>query len=154
MNSTRARVLRGLDHAGATSQVELVLKSEARNLRQIMSDRQGISFGFSPPGLRPGTDSRRASSSGAPSVGTLVDEDRREFIGQVAALLESHRSAGDFDQLAVFAEPEVLGMLRQILPDALRATVVCEVPKNLVHLSERDLPKVILKAVGTGPQPL
>ncbi|MBA3909607.1 MAG: host attachment protein [Rhodobacter sp.] len=149
MNSARARVLRGLAEAGVDQEVELVMKSEARNLRQSMSDGSGRDFRFRSPSRRTAPLAGSAAPGSDP-----VGDDRREFIRQVLAMLESHRRAGDFDKLAVFAEQDVLGTLRQMLPGTLRATVVCEVPRDLVHLSAQDLPRVILKAMDGGPQSL
>ncbi len=133
INSARARVVRGVVPHGQAPAVELVMKAEARHLRDIMSDKPGREFSSASTGRR----------SSMEYHSDPVAEDRREFIGQALAMLESHRRAGEFDKLAIFAEHDVLGDLRQMLPDALRAMVVCEVPKNLVHLSVEDLTKAI-----------
>lgn len=79
-----------------------------------------------------------------------IDEDQRDFIRQVFALLESHRRAGEFGHLAIFAELRVLGVLSQMMPQALRSMVICVVPKNLLHLSPRELPKMILEDMHHG----
>ncbi len=68
-----------------------------------------------------------------------IAEDQREFVRQVIALLESHRRAGDFDRLAVFAEHDILGHLRQLMPQSLRKIEILEVPKNLLHLSAPEI---------------
>jgi len=78
-------------------------------------------------------------------------EDQREFIRQVIALLDSHRRAGDFDRLAIFAEHDMLGNLRQMMPQSLRDKVVREVPKNLLHLPAQELSEVVLRGVKDGP---
>jgi protein required for attachment to host cells len=140
LNSTRSRILRGLSESSETTQAELVLRSEARNLRDIMSDKPGRSFASAGGGRR----------SAMEYSSDLVAEDQREFIRQVIALLESHRRAGEFDRLAVFAEHDMLGHLRQLMPDALRDLVICEVPKNLLHLSTQDLPAAILRELKNG----
>lgn len=135
MNSTRARVLRGLKSGSDGLPVELIMKSEARKLRDSM-------YNGPESKLSAGRNGQRSTIENG---SRRVDEDQRDFIGQVFALLESHRRAGEFDKLAVFAEPSVLGVLRQLMPTTLRNTVICEVPKNLVHLSVQDLPTVVLE---------
>ncbi|MDM7932210.1 host attachment protein [Tabrizicola sp.] len=142
LNAARCRILRGLSARGDDVPSELVLRAESRNLRDIMSDKPGRSFASKGAGRR----SAMAYSSDP------VAEDRREFIHEVIALLESHRRAGDFDKLAVFAEHEMLGYLRQIMPPSLADLVVREVPKNLLHLSTQELAQVVSQEMrdGTG----
>jgi protein required for attachment to host cells len=141
INSTRSRILRGLSPSDYGAPAELVLRCEARNLREIMSDKPGRSFASAGGGRR----SAMAYSS------DLIAEDQRDFIRQVIAVLESHRRAGDFGSLAVFAEHDMLGHLRQLMPQALRDLVICEVPKNLLHLSTQELPLVISRELKDGP---
>ena len=81
-----------------------------------------------------------------------IAEDQREFIRQVIALLESHRRAGDFSRLAIFAEHDMLGLLRQMMPQSLRDMVIREVAKNLLHLPAPDLQEAILRELKDGSQ--
>lgn len=140
MNSARARILRGLDGNGEGAMAELVMRSESPKLRDIMADKPGRSFTSMGGGRR----------SAMEYSSDPVAEDAREFVRQVIALLESHRRADDFDSLAVFAEPDTLGYLRQLMPAPLREKVIKEVPKNLLHLSSHELPQVIAKEIGNG----
>ncbi len=133
INGARCRILRGLYGHGAEAPAELVLRSEARNLRDIMSDKPGRSFASQGGGRR----------SAIEYASDPIAEDQREFIRQVISLLESHRRAGDFSRLAVFAEHEMLGHLRQMLPPSLAEMVIREEPKNLLHLSALDLAAVV-----------
>jgi len=77
-------------------------------------------------------------------------EDQREFIHQIIAILESHRRAGDFDNLAIFAEHEMLGQLRQMMPETLAELVIREVPKNLVQLSAPELAEAVSRGLPDG----
>ncbi len=79
-----------------------------------------------------------------------VAEDQKEFIRQVISLLESHRRAGDFDRLAIFAEHDMLGHLRQMMPQTLAGLVIREVPKNLLHHSAQDLAEAISRELENG----
>ena len=74
-----------------------------------------------------------------------IAEDQREFIRQVITLLESHRRAGDYDKLAAFAEHDMLGHLRQLMPRTLADIVIREVPKNLLHLSPQELAEAVAR---------
>ena len=133
INGARCRILRGLAVDGDEVPAELVLRSESRHLRDIMSDKPGRSFASA------GGERRSAMEYASDQIA----EDRREFLRQVITLLESHRCAGDFDRLAIFAEHDMLGYLRQMLPRTLADLVILEEPKNLLHLSAKDLAEVV-----------
>lgn len=140
LNGARCRVLRGISGKSEDTPTELVLRSEARNLRQIMSDKPGRSFSSAGGGRR----------SAMEYACDPITEDQREFIRQVISLLESHRRAGDFDRLAVFAEPDMLGQLRHMIPPALAQLVFRQVPKNLLHLSVKELEEVLPRELQNG----
>ena len=141
LNGSRCRILRGITHKDSVRPTELVLRSVSRNLRDIMSDKPGRSFTSAGGG-------RRSSMEYA---GDPIAEDRQEFLGQVIAVLESHRRAGDFDQLAVFAEHGMLGHLRQMMPQTLAGLVIREAPRNLLHLSAHDLADAVSRSLQDAP---
>ena len=68
-----------------------------------------------------------------------VREDEKSFAHLIVEMLNSHRLAGDFDQLAIYAAPQMLGDLRQILPASLRRVTIAEVPKDLTKLPALEL---------------
>jgi protein required for attachment to host cells len=140
INSSRSRILRGLSLGDEEAPAELVMRSEARNLRDIMSDKPGRSFAAAGGGRR----------SAMEYSSDLIAEDQRDFVRLVLAVLESHRRAGEFDRLAIFAEHDILGHMRQLMPPALREMVICEIPKNLLHLSAQELPEVISRELKDG----
>lgn len=140
LNGARCRILRGVSGRGEDAPAELVLRSESRNLRVILSDRPGRTF---PPAAG---GRRSAMDCGSDPLA----EDQRDFIRQIIALLEIHRRAGDFDMLAVFAEHDMLGHLRQMMPPTLADLVIREVPKNLVQLSAQDLAAAVSRGLQDG----
>ncbi|TGD60556.1 host attachment protein [Tabrizicola sp. WMC-M-20] len=140
LNGTRCRIQRGVSGRGEEVPTELVLRSECRNLRDIMSDKPGRSFASG------GGGRRSAMEYGSDPVA----EDQREFIRQIIALLESHRRAGDFDKLAIFAEHDMLGQLRQMMPQSLADLVIREVAKNLLHLSAQELAEAVSRGLPDG----
>lgn len=140
INGARGRILRGFSASGDDALSELLLRSEARNLRDLMSDKPGRSFASKGGGRR----------SAMEYASDPIAEDRREFIRQVITLLDSHRRAGDFDKLAVFAEHDVLGHLREMMPRTLSDLVIREVPKNLLHLSAQELAEAVSRELKHG----
>ena len=132
-DATRARILRGIARAGEAPLPELVMRTEAHKLRDIMADK-------------PGRTSFIPSLWAALDYGTdpLKDDDRK-FLREVAALLDSHRRAGEFRRLAIFAEPRTLGLLRTILPVALRRLVCHETAANLLKVPPQELPQLLLR---------
>ena len=141
LNGARCRILRGVSGWGVDVPSELVLRSESRKLRDIMSDKPGRSFASK------GGGRRSAMEYGSDPMA----EDQREFIREIFALLESHRRAGDFDKLAIFAEHNMLGQLREMMPQSLTDLVIREVPKNLLHLSEQELAEAVSRGLPDGP---
>lgn len=129
MNSTVARILRGFREGDFIPPSELVLKSPHRNLREIMADKQGRSFASAGGGRR----------SAMEYASDPLREDMKAFVHKAVDLLQSHYLAGDFTALAIFAEPSVLGVIRDELGDRLRSHTILEVQKNLLHLNETDL---------------
>ena len=94
-----------------------------------MSDKPGHSFASDASGRR----------SALEMGSDPILRDMHEFAGETADFLEKHRRAGDFARLAVFAQPKMLGILRKEFPATLWATVILDVPMNLIALSEGDL---------------
>ena len=130
MSGTRARIVRGL--AGATA--ELVLRSGQLGLRGGLActDMAVLGQGHGRIGRHSG---RRATGWEG-----LVCADEFDFARLVAAVLETHRMAGDYERLAIFAAPARLVWLRRCLPLSLRVRVVAEVGRNLIGVSEAALP--------------
>ncbi|WP_127904243.1 host attachment protein [Solirhodobacter olei] len=148
MNATRARILRGLPGAlslagtsglpgGAAGQAELVVRARQPYLREVLSGAAMAPAAVVPRGHASAVDWRRP-----------LDADESLFCRQVSMMLESHRLAGDFDQLAVFAVPDILEQLHQAMPAGLRDRVMAEIAKNLVALSEVDLSWRIAASLG------
>lgn len=122
----RARILRGLERGGADADppTELVERPHARRIR--------------------------AALSGAATVAADgPDDDIAHFARALARFLDTHRVAGDFARLAVFAEPRMLAALRAGAPPALWSTVILEEPRNLVILPEASLRASVLGAIET-----
>ena len=132
LNSEHARILRGLTRRGQTEDPEFLLEAKHHDLRELMSDKPGRAFA-----LKGGRRSALEYSSDP------VRDEERAFAEEVVEALQEHLEAGDFDRLAIFASPEMLGILRPKLPEAIKSVVITEVPKNLLHLPPPDLAHVV-----------
>lgn len=141
VTATRARILRSLPEPGEAALPELVMRAPSKGLRALMASRQEH---HRPP--------RRQQPDGAGDDAYTLTEDERTFIAQVVALLESHRTAGDFNRLTIFATPHVLGLLRQESPVTLRARIGREFTRNLMRFPERKLPERIRQEISERPQ--
>ncbi len=98
--------------------------------RDLVSDRPGRKFDRAPlTGGRRGATAHHAT--GAES--SPRKHETESFARRIAAELEHGRQRGDFDGLIVMSGPVFLGVLRAALPESLRAALVAEVTKDLVH---------------------
>lgn len=140
MNSSRARVVRGLPPRGAPALPELSMRSPNRRLGEIMADKPGRSFSSGAQGRRSAMD----------YASDPVREHDLDFARQVVAMLESHRAAGDFASLSVIAAPQMLGLLREAMPPALAALVRRESDKNLAGVDDSVLHDAIRAELAAG----
>jgi len=69
----------------------------------------------------------------------LEDHDREGFAAMIAAELATRFKAGHFDRLVLVAAPDMLGALRDALPDNLRAVVVAERDRDYLKLDPAEV---------------
>lgn len=143
-DGVRARILRGLEDGTPSSDPpgELVSRSRSQHLRDLMAGKPGRSRSPDRSGRSPAMD------DGA----DMVRHDMQDFARELLARLDSHRLAGELERLAIFAAPDMLGILRAEMPRSLRARVFLERAQNLMPLDETELREVV-KAEIQGLQP-
>ncbi len=129
MNAVCARILRDLEDRSGPDPIELVSKAKSTHLRDIMADRAGRGFASDRSG-------RRAAYE--PSSNP-IRRDMQDFARETLEFLERHRRAKDFDNLAMFVDPQMLGIVRQEMPASLREVITQEEALNLVALSPPEL---------------
>ena len=61
------------------------------------------------------------------------------FAHRLARRLESAHNADAFSQLAIIAEPGILGLLRHCLPEQVKKSVCFELDKNLARHSAEEI---------------
>lgn len=121
------------DRSGAVLRAAGSLENPAAHQhdRDFKSDRQGRIFSRGrATGQRRGAVARHAA-------GGERGPRKREaelFAKRIARALSAAARAGDFDGLVLVAGPAFLGLLRAALPKHLKAAVVGQVAKDLVHL--------------------
>jgi protein required for attachment to host cells len=98
--------------------------------RDLVSDRPGRKYDRAP--LRSG---RRAATAHHSTGGehSARRHEAAEFARRIAAELERTHRRGEFEGLILMSGPPFLGLLREALPESIRATLVSEVTKDLVH---------------------
>ncbi len=67
------------------------------------------------------------------------DKEESAFAEELATQLSKAFDAGEFDDLVLTAAPKMLGLLRPVLDARLQDSVIAELPKDLVKMSEIDL---------------
>ncbi|WP_108881520.1 host attachment protein [Anderseniella sp. Alg231-50] len=128
-DGTRARIVcnsgpgKGLDEVRG-------MEFEGENVRSgdIMADRPGRTFdsaGAHRHAMEPPSDPQR--------------EAKRSFAAELVAGLQDQLQAHAFDRLVLVAAPATLGDIRKVLPKPLLAVVYGEIPKNLVHVPNKEL---------------
>jgi protein required for attachment to host cells len=98
--------------------------------RDLVSDRPGRKFDRAPL-----TAGRRGATAHHATGGERSPRrhEAEVFARRIAAELERALRRGDFEGLILMSGPAFLGLLREVLPDSIKATLVAEVAKDLVH---------------------
>lgn len=132
-DSTRARIVREPGSHGQDTLEDLTFETEHRQPREIMADRQGRAFasmGRRRSGIEPHSDPER--------------EQEEAFARKLVDELSRRHAAGEFDALAIIAEPRMLGMIRSRLSGPIGECVAGELAKDLTKLPVPKLRKAIL----------
>jgi protein required for attachment to host cells len=133
-DGSRATVVEGW---GDPSQIHFThFHQETPPPREIMADRPGRSFSST-------SDHR----SGMEPKSNPVREREKDFAHRIADYLDEHVRKGHVERLMVFAEPRMLGALREEMPENVRGLVSHEIGKNLTHLDGKHLVEAMDRAI-------
>ncbi len=69
------------------------------------------------------------------------EDDKRQFAEELGQSLSKKLRKNEFDRMIIFASPAMLGELRHSLSSQVMDKVVEQVPKDLTHVPNKDLPK-------------
>jgi protein required for attachment to host cells len=144
-DGAQARIIRQLkaEPESGERQADLAYEFEKDSLRAIMSDRPGRSF-----------SSHDARRSAMEYRSDPVREQQKVFAGLLIADLEKRLQVGEFDRLAVIAEPRMLGLIRERLAKPLRDVVIAQIDKDLNRLPHAELVDAIDKLGIKGLRPV
>jgi protein required for attachment to host cells len=102
----------------------------------LNSDRAGRTF-----------DSHGAGRHGMGKGDSATDHETERFAKELATVLKDGRLKAEYSRLALFAEPRFLGNLKSSLDDQTAKLVTETVTKDLAHVSDSDLPAIILEHI-------
>ena len=107
------------------------LMSEQAHLKaaDIMADKPGRSSNPSSPGTRAAVDYKTDP----------VEVRERRFVEKLAAMLDQKHTEGRFQRLVIAAAPAALGDLRPALSEAVKGTILAELPKDLTNIPTPQL---------------
>ena len=105
------------------------LEQEHLKGRDIMADRPGRTFSPAGPGAR---------SAVAYQTDPVAEREQR-FVERLAQVLDEKHAQGMFDRLVIAAAPTALGDLRPALSEAVKATIIAELPKDLTNIPTAKL---------------
>lgn len=88
--------------------------------RDILSDRPGRSF-----------DSFGNNRHALSKEMDLHSQEQQVFSRQLSEILKKGKENHQFDQLAILAPPEFLGVLRAVLPEEVKQAIVKEINKDI-----------------------
>lgn len=141
-DGSRGRIIRQLwPNAETGGRLDdLNFNIEHKKLSQIMADRAGRSF--SSTGMR-----RSAMEYHSQPV---RDQEAR-FAGSILKTLTLAFAKREFDCLVIVAEPRMLGVIRLIIPSALRRAVTKEIAKDFTKLPRQELYELLGVSAVTRP---
>jgi protein required for attachment to host cells len=97
---------------------------DALQAREIMADKPGRSISSAGPGSRSSMEYHTDP----------VEIRERRFVEALAGTLDRKHQEGAFQRLVIAAAPNALGDLRPALSEAVKKTIVAELPKDLTNV--------------------
>jgi protein required for attachment to host cells len=147
-----ARILRWPEEGDELEDVEAITDPAAHAREgDFQRAAAGRRAGSAPQGSRQGTPQQRLRSSASVTASAGEDDLHLEgqlFARRVAAHLGEALRDKRFDELRIVAAPRFLGYLRKELDAQLRAVVIDELSKDLIHEGKGALSKRLFGAPG------
>lgn len=111
--------------------------------RDFNSDRPGRVYDRAPDRERRGGVAHHATGGER----TPKKHEAELFARRIVDELDRAHQQGRFERLVLMAAPAFLGELRELIPKSLRASVVLQIPKDLVHQDEAAISTQLTPAV-------
>jgi protein required for attachment to host cells len=132
-DGARARLVAAEGHGKGLQLIEkLEFSADHSPNRELLHDKPARVFeshGATRHGVEPKSDPHR--------------ELKRDFAQELSSVLDTNLSKHEFDKLVVVASPVTLGDLRRALSEAVKATVVAEVSKDLTKVPNHEIARHI-----------
>ena len=142
-DSAKARLFRGTSPNSEIEEFHDLVNEQARQDElELTSDKQGR-FHDDQGDHQPGAP----RSSAEPSA---KEHSVDAFAKTISDFLDRHSSRGDFEHLALVAEPKLLGRLRKSLASHASDKVLEEVTKNLTTQSDEESIREHLERLPSG----
>jgi protein required for attachment to host cells len=126
----RARFFQTESSSAPLDEIETLVHSEGRmHDRDITSDL-------------PGKVKNPSGLGGGHAFEQQTDPKKHEadvFAGEIVHFLEQAHNANRFDRLILIAEPPILGLLRQHMPNPLNTLISLELDKNLAGMTAAEI---------------
>lgn len=109
-----------------------VFNRHAPPSRDIVSDKPGRTYdskGHGRHAIQPRTDAH--------------DVLEQQFLRDVVRQLDVAFEAGSFDDLVMIAPPRALGMIREMIPERMKSSVILEIDKDLTRHSDQEVSKIV-----------
>ena len=128
-DASRARILKNDGPGRGLDAIEdMIFQGENRKLKDIMADKPGRSY-----------DSVGGGRHAMEYKSDAEHEDERAFANTLITVLQEAHGRKDYDQLILIAPPKMLGDIRAVLPDTLKAVTSAEINKDLTHIPNSDM---------------
>jgi protein required for attachment to host cells len=113
---------------------------------RLVSDMGNIAGRLKPQDLEsdtPGrsTDNRMHARHALSTEESKKDRYLRDFYREVVDRLERGLYDHEYDSLTIIAEPRLLGIIRELLPEKVKRSVTREIPKDLSYEEEPQIIK-------------
>ncbi len=132
-DGSRARLVAAEGHDKGLRLIEkLEFSADHSPNRELLHDKPARvyeSHGAARHGVEPKTNPHR--------------ELKHEFAKELAEVLDANLVRNQFDKLVVVASPVTLGDLRRTLSDAVKATIIAEVSKDLTKVPNHEIARHI-----------
>lgn len=123
-----------------------ILLADGRRARALVEERRGAQLNapadweleiseddlYEPQDRPPRSFDRNGAGRHAMERVDLHEAEEKKFLTRVAARVAQAAARKEFDHLVIAAPPRALGLLRDALPERVRALVALEAPKDLL----------------------
>ncbi len=120
-----------------------LLRGSRQSVTEVLhhqaNDFPDVNFEFSSPGGRNQTGPG-ATQFGIGEKNVENEQERKRFAVHVVKALATEWAQGGYGDIVVAAGPKMLGELRAAMPKSLTQSITAELAKDLVKVSEHDLP--------------